>query len=103
MYGILNGSPNFYVNKPEGGYFIWIKLFDNVDLQKLKLNLEKEKLGILFGENFVQVNDRETEKFKYLHRRIRICFSFMDVDLLLDGTKLLREAIDDASVNNSKF
>jgi len=103
MYDILNGSPNFTVNKPDGGYFLWVKLSDNVDLQKLKANLESEKITLFFGENFVQMEDREKEKFKYLQRRIRICFSFMDIDLLLPGTKLLREAIDNSCINCPKF
>lgn len=103
MFDILNGSPNFTINKPDGGYFLWIKLSENVDLQKLKGLLEIEKITLFFGEMFVQLADREKEQFKYLHRRIRICFSFMDVDLLLDGCKLLREAIDNASANISKF
>jgi DNA-binding transcriptional MocR family regulator len=103
LYSILNGSRNFTVNKPDGGYFIWIKLSDNVDLSKLKSLLDNEKITLFFGENFVQIEDRDKEKFKYLSKRIRICFSFMDVDLLLDGCKLLREAIDNASTNNAKF
>jgi len=100
---ILNGSPNFTVNKPEGGYFLWIKLNENVDLNILKGLLDKEQITLFFGETFVQMADREKEQFKFLQRRIRIAFSFMDLDLLLDGTKLLREAIDTASTNNPKF
>lgn len=105
MYEILSGSPNFTVNKPKGGYFLWLKLSESVDLAKLKEILENEKITLFFGENFVRLEDREKEEFKYLQRRIRICFSYMDFELLLNGCKALKEAIDNSVVNqtNPKF
>lgn len=99
MKNILEGSNNFSVNTPLdcGGYFIWVKLGDNVNVQKVREQLESDNIVVGWGEIFVQMSDREKDQFQYLKRRMRLGFSFLDEDVLVDGCKKIRAAIDNNS------
>jgi DNA-binding transcriptional MocR family regulator len=95
----LEGSNNYEINSPLdcGGYFIWVKLRDNVNLEKLRAQLVEDNIVVGWGEIFVQEKDRELEKFQYLKRRMRLGFSFLDEDVLVSGCKKIRAAIDNNS------
>jgi DNA-binding transcriptional MocR family regulator len=91
---ILNGCKGANVPVPEGGYFIWVRLEDNVNLDLFKENLEKAGIAVLFGERFIQESDRENQEFRYLRRRFRTSFANMDEESLYEGTQRLREVIE---------
>lgn len=99
---ILKGSKAFTYDFPEWGYFFWLKLSDNVNLDKLKANLLKEDMHVLFGESAIHENALKEDKFQFLKRRIRICFVRFDLDQLKAGVKLLREIIEN-SCDSTKF
>lgn len=105
MLSVLEGSPNFEVKSPLacGGYFIWIKLADNINIAKVKSQLAEDNIVAPFGEIFVQESDREKQEFEYLKRRIRLGFSFLEEDVLVEGSKKVRAAIDGAVDNSAKF
>jgi DNA-binding transcriptional MocR family regulator len=105
MLTVLEGSKYFEVKSPLtcGGYFIWLKLNENVDVAKVKSQLEKDNIVAPFGEIFVQASDREKEKFAHLKRRLRLGYSFLDEDVLVDGCKKVRAAIEGAVENSAKF
>ena len=100
MLNILQGSDNFKINTPLecGGYFIWIRLADNVDVPKVRAQLDNDNIVVGWGEIFVQEKERELEKYQYLKRRFRLRFSFLDEDELVDGCKKIRAAIDNNSI-----
>jgi DNA-binding transcriptional MocR family regulator len=105
MLSVLQGSKNFEVESPlsSGGYFLWLKLADNVDVSKIKSQLEKDNIVVAYGEIFVQPIDREKEKYAYLKKRIRLGFSYLEEDVLVEGCKKIREAIDGAVEISAKF
>lgn len=105
MLSVLQGSKSFEVVSPlsSGGYFLWLKIADNVDMLKIKSQLEKDNIVVAYGEIFVQPIDREKEKYAYLKRRIRLAFSYLEEDVLVEGCKKVREAIEGAVEISEEF
>lgn len=90
-------------NIPKAGYFLWIKLSEIISLEDLKLNLEKKKILVQFGENFVGKNFIEKYKFDYLRYRIRISIGTLPIDKLIKGVKILIDCINMSIKDKSKF
>lgn len=106
MLNELNGCPHYEINSPLncGGYFIWIKLSENIDVAKVKAQLEKDNIVVGWGEIFVQASDRDLPKFSHLKRRIRLGYSYLDEEVLVEGCKRVRAAIENNVIgNNAKF
>ena len=93
-YLLLNDALNKYllkyidnISKIDGGYFVWVKLKDNIDTEKLSENMEKFGVKFHYGNKF--------SKHKSFRNHIRLSFSWntgTDYDL---GIQRLANLIDD--------
>jgi DNA-binding transcriptional MocR family regulator len=76
-------------SRPEGGFFIWIKLPTSCDLDKLAKYNAEVSVGVVSGTSFMPNGGGE--------RFIRLAFSFESPELIREGTRLLCESIRKAS------
>ena len=95
-YNILEGSKAFKLSKPKGGYFLWIRLNDNVNLERMHRAFPEYNIIIITGDVFVQESDREKPEFLCLKRRIRVSYSYNDLDKLIEGLSIMRKCIESA-------
>ena len=96
---ILQGSTAYDYDSPKWGYFYWIKLNDKVDIDVFKKKMEEEDLHVLFGISALQKEYAQKEEYKYLNRRIRICFVRYDLNRVLEGCKVLRRILEESVKN----
>lgn len=70
---------------PSGGYFVWIKLPDNIDTKLLRQTAQKNSVDFLPG-SFFSSNNR-------LKNYMRLSFAFYEEELLKEGAKRLGELL----------
>ena len=70
---------------PKGGYFIWVKLPDNVDTQSLRQAAQKQNVDFNHGAL--------SSHKKGLKNYIRLSFAFYDEDVLAKGARRLGKVI----------
>jgi len=70
---------------PKGGYFIWVKLPDNIDTQLLRQAARKQNVDFNHGALFSHK--------KGLKNYIRLSFAFYDEDILSEGARRLGKVI----------
>ena len=70
---------------PKGGYFIWVKLPDNMDTQSLRKAAQKQNVDFNHGALFSHK--------KGLKNYIRLSFAFYDEDVLAEGARRLGKVI----------
>ena len=77
----FDGEKNlFQFDKPKGGYFLWIKLNDSINIDLFELNLIKNQIEIMFGnKNSIELNS--------FPNYIRLCFAYVDKKDLIEGSK----------------
>jgi DNA-binding transcriptional MocR family regulator len=95
-YDILHGSFAFEISKPRGGYFLWIRLNNKVNLEKMNKLFEENLVKVTNGSIFVLNSEIENPKFFYLQRRLRIAYTFLDDGILLKGFSVLKKCIEDS-------
>eukprot|EP01080_Neovahlkampfia_damariscottae_P008918 gene8918-867_t len=66
--------------KPKGGYFLWIKLNDQINFDLFSKNLKKNQVQVLIGNK----NSIEENSFPNF---IRLCFAYVDRKDLIEGSK----------------
>ncbi len=88
----LKGSEAYTYTKPLGGYFFYLYLNDNFNIDKFNALLSENSIGVFYGIIFVTAKERE--RFKFLERQIRISFAYLDDDKIEEGIKLLRQCLD---------
>ena len=74
-------------NKPEGGYFFWLKLPEDMDGKRLLASAATHKVGFQPGENFSNRGG--------MTNYIRLSFAFYDEADLAEGAKRLANALAD--------
>ena len=70
---------------PKGGYFIWVKLPDNMDAQSLRKAAQKQNVDFNHGALFSHK--------KGLKNYIRLSFAFYDEEVLAEGAQRLGKVI----------
>ena len=70
---------------PSGGYFIWVKLPDQVDTKSLRQDAQKNNVDFLPGSYFSTKNR--------LTNYLRLSFSFYPSEMLIEGAERLSEII----------
>eukprot|EP00340_Litonotus_pictus_P002419 CAMPEP_0170518776 /NCGR_PEP_ID=MMETSP0209-20121228/4390_1 /TAXON_ID=665100 ORGANISM="Litonotus pictus, Strain P1" /NCGR_SAMPLE_ID=MMETSP0209 /ASSEMBLY_ACC=CAM_ASM_000301 /LENGTH=384 /DNA_ID=CAMNT_0010804461 /DNA_START=20 /DNA_END=1174 /DNA_ORIENTATION=- len=93
---VLKGSKAYTYVYPVQGYFFWLKLSDEVNVNKLKETLEQEKVIVLFGNEAVAEEFRAENQFLFLERRIRISFGTLPLEKTIRGFSLLRSIIENS-------
>ena len=88
---------------PTSGFFLWLKLCDEINLEKLKRLLELNNIQLLFGESFTSKVALEEDRFKYLYRRIRLSFGTLPLDKLLRGLSKLKIIFEQCCLEDTKF
>jgi DNA-binding transcriptional MocR family regulator len=99
---ILKGSKAYSYEFPLYGYFFWLKLADNVNLEKLKSAMLKEDCHAFFGDFLIHDEAGKEEKFQFLKRRIRLCFVRYSKERVLEGFYIMKNLIEE-SVEITKF
>jgi 2-aminoadipate transaminase len=82
----VNLGDTAQVSRPDGGFFLWIKLPEGTDPFKLVELASERRVGFVPGPSFFPSAD---EGYEY----IRLAFSFAALDEIRQGTDLLCEAI----------
>jgi 2-aminoadipate transaminase len=82
------GSTDAEISRPEGGFFIWIKLPTGTDTTKLYDNAVKARVQYTAGPSFFPNGGGE--------RFIRLAFSFEPPARCYEGARLIAQAILDA-------
>ena len=79
-----------------GGYFVWITLPGAMDADVVaKACLDEQNLIVSPGSAFKVPGDTELGQKELLGLCIRLCFSYMDHNLLTEGVQRLSEVIKD--------
>lgn len=73
--------------EPDGGFFIWLKLADSIDAEKMLAAARQHHVGFLPGVKFSGQNG--------LKNYVRLSFSYYDVPELEEGARRLAKAIKD--------
>jgi 2-aminoadipate transaminase len=82
------GATDVEISRPEGGFFIWIKLPTGTDTAKLYENAVKARVQYTAGPSFFPNGGGE--------RFIRLAFSFESPERCYEGARLIAQAILDA-------
>lgn len=76
--------------RPQGGYFIWMRLPQDVDCDRLVVDArERFGVSVLAGRACWQGDDAVTEP----PRHVRVCFSFLSPDEMVEGVRRLAAAV----------
>ncbi len=78
--------PGATFTEPDGGYFLWVDLPEDVDVQKLFPVAMKKGVAIVKGSDFVLDGGRHS---------VRLAFSAVTVDQIEEGVRRLAAAIDE--------
>jgi len=87
LWGVL-GQTDVEISKPEGGFFIWIKLPAGTDPKRLAAIAARQRLQYTPGPSFFANGGGE--------RFIRLAYSYEQPDRCYEGARLLAQAILDA-------
>ena len=79
-------GPALEVSRPEGGFFLWIRLPDGTDPEKLWHLAADQRVGYVPGFHFYPAAD---QGFEF----IRLAFSYASLDEIRIGVDLLCAAI----------
>lgn len=75
-----------------GGYFIWFTLPAPLSAREISARLKRERnIIIAEGPLFAVYGDERNEE---LERAVRVCFSWEDEDLLVEGIEILGEVVE---------
>ncbi len=78
--------PGVQFTEPDGGYFLWIDLPDDVDVDKLFPAAAARNVAIVKGSDFLIEGG---------HHSLRLAFSAVTVDQIDEGVRRLAAAIDE--------
>ncbi len=78
--------PGVRFTEPDGGYFLWIDLPEDVDVDKLFPVATAKGVAVVKGSDFLVEGG---------HHSLRLAFSAVTVDLIDEGVRRLAEAIDE--------
>jgi DNA-binding transcriptional MocR family regulator len=89
--GVLAASlrkhiPGVTFTEPDGGYFLWIDLPDDVDVDKVLPAAAKRNVAVVKGSDFLVEGG---------HHSLRLAFSAVTVDQIDEGVRRLAAAIDE--------
>ena len=91
---VLKGSQAFTYDLPYYGYFFWLKVSEKVNLTILKKKLLDADIHVMFGEAALLSELKDSLDFKYLQRRIRICFVRYETKFMCEMLKELRSILE---------
>jgi DNA-binding transcriptional MocR family regulator len=78
--------PGATFTEPDGGYFLWVDLPDDVDVEKLFPAAMKKGVAVVKGSDFLLDGGRHS---------VRLAFSAVTVDQIEEGVRRLATAIDE--------
>ncbi|CAM3463841.1 DNA-binding transcriptional regulator, MocR family, contains an aminotransferase domain [Stackebrandtia soli] len=79
--------PNSTFTVPDGGYFLWVDLGEDVDVARLAPAAEKRGVQVVKGSDFVLEGGQHS---------LRLAFSAVAADRIDEGVQRLAAAIDDS-------
>ena len=97
-----NEQDKYKIKRVKGGYFLWVQLSEKYDLNVLKDLFTKYDISVIYGDTFIQVEDKEKQEFMYLKRRLRLSFAFMDLEVLKEACINLKRALEEAFEESNK-
>lgn len=77
---------------PDGGFYLWLELSDEVDWEKVRKESEAQGVAFRPGERFMTDQDKATG-----HQYLRLAFSHVNDDELRRGIEALGNAIKSAA------
>jgi 2-aminoadipate transaminase len=78
--------PGVRFTEPDGGYFLWVELPEDVDVDKLLPAAAQRGVAVVKGSDFVLEGG---------HHALRLAFSAVTVDQIDEGVRRLAAAIED--------
>ena len=93
IYNEFENFEHISIEKPKGGYFVWVKLSESVNIDKLKKEFKGNDIAVTYGDIFVRENERNKPEFDYLKRRFRMAISYLEDDVVLEGCKLIKQCV----------
>jgi 2-aminoadipate transaminase len=78
--------PGATFTEPDGGYFLWVDLPEDVDVEKLFPAAMKKGVAVVKGSDFLLDGGRHS---------VRLAFSAVTVDQIEEGVRRLATAIDE--------
>lgn len=88
MHNALKPLPLTY-HLPQGGYFFWLKLPDNIHADNLHKIALEPKVNFQVGSKFSSNGQ--------LNEFIRLCFAYYDADELTEGVSRLKASLEQAT------
>ncbi|MFI1996765.1 PLP-dependent aminotransferase family protein [Actinoplanes sp. NPDC020271] len=83
---IRDRIPGATFTEPDGGYFLWVDLPSDIDVDKLFPAAMKKGVAIVKGSDFLLEGG---------HNSVRLAYSAVTVDQIDEGVRRLAEAIDE--------
>ena len=77
---------------PSGGYFAWIELPEECDLELFALEAKRERVAMLEGGRCV-AGEADAEAVAACARCIRVCFAYLDEEDIAEGVRRLARAV----------
>jgi 2-aminoadipate transaminase len=77
--------PGVRFTEPDGGYFLWVELPDDVDVDKLLPAAEERGVAVVKGSDFLLEGGRHA---------LRLAYSAVTVDRIDEGVRRLAAAVD---------
>lgn len=88
------------INKAQGGYFLFVRVNEAIDIDKVHQNRQKFELNFIKGTDCGQQELMDMPIYKHLHRFIRLSFSYLSVDGLKEAGKAFVDLIEYCEIKN---
>lgn len=93
VHGILSKCHHLSYTTPEGGYFVLIYLNENVNVAKVYKQLEEKSIKVISGTRCIP--EQFLEEFPHFKRSIRLCFSYINPELVEEAFNTFVEAVNE--------
>lgn len=92
VYAILSQCPHLSFASPEGGYFVLIYLNEYVNVDNVYKKFEEKSIKVISGTRCVP--EQFLDQFPHFKRSIRLCFSYIEPNLIEEAFKEVVDAIN---------
>jgi 2-aminoadipate transaminase len=76
--------PDVRLTEPDGGYFLWVELPDDVDVATLAAEAERRGVAVVKGTDFLLEGG---------HHAMRLAYAAVSPDLITEGVRRLAESV----------
>jgi DNA-binding transcriptional MocR family regulator len=100
LFNELSKCEYLEINKPSGGFFMFVRVKESVDVSLVHKKREEYELNFLDGFSCGPADIRKNMRFNYLERFIRLSFSSLNEEELLDAGKAFVNLITNCLIKN---